>query len=444
MISGLLVPGRRGASPEAERPAERSETGQRDHREDHPEHRVPIQKKMPLTNAHRANATTAMTACRRRAACPSGEPARSFGPPKPGADRSAAPLECRAIPGHTRLTAVRHPAVTQRCRKCDGAGRERHRLRDGGGHDVPDGAAGGVGGAVLGGPRGMVPRRPWGISDVVLTARVTGSPPEAPILTAPPDRSTRQQPFQKRNICRSASIVLRSMRRTRTSTRRTSWHPRSPITCWAACGLGRRHRLRLSGRRHQRPARGLGPRRRRPAVRAGPARGDGRFEAVGYAKFTGRVGVCAATSGPGAIHLLNGLYDAKLDHVPVVAIVGQTNRSAMGGSYQQEVDLLSLFKDVRASTSRWSWFPSSSPMCWTARSGSPSPSARRPPSSSRPTCRSWTTAAGHEFKMVPSSIGVHCAASSPTTRLRPPPRSSTPASKVAILAAQGARGGARS
>ena len=72
------------------------------------------------------------------------------------------------------------------------------------------------------------------------------------------------------------------------------------------------------------------------------------FEATGYAKFSGRVGVCVATSGPGAIHLLNGLYDAKLDHVPVVAIVGQTNRSAMGGSYQQEVDLLSLFKDVAA------------------------------------------------------------------------------------------------
>ncbi|WP_042387436.1 thiamine pyrophosphate-requiring protein [Streptacidiphilus melanogenes] len=70
------------------------------------------------------------------------------------------------------------------------------------------------------------------------------------------------------------------------------------------------------------------------------------FEAVGYAKFSGRTGVCAATSGPGAIHLLNGLYDAKLDHVPVVAIVGQTDRSAMGGSYQQEVDLLSLYKDV--------------------------------------------------------------------------------------------------
>src|SRR6188508_1096594 len=70
------------------------------------------------------------------------------------------------------------------------------------------------------------------------------------------------------------------------------------------------------------------------------------FEAVGFAKFSGTFGVCAATSGPGAIHLLNGLYDAKLDHVPVVAIVGQTARSAMGGSYQQEVDLLTLFKDV--------------------------------------------------------------------------------------------------
>src|ERR1700709_1389765 len=70
------------------------------------------------------------------------------------------------------------------------------------------------------------------------------------------------------------------------------------------------------------------------------------FEAVGFAKFSGEVGVCVATSGPGAIHRLNGLYDAKLDHVPVLAIVGQTERTALGGSYQQEVDLLSLFKDV--------------------------------------------------------------------------------------------------
>src|SRR5437016_4380293 len=70
------------------------------------------------------------------------------------------------------------------------------------------------------------------------------------------------------------------------------------------------------------------------------------FMACAHAKFTGEVGVCLATSGPGAIHLLNGLYDAKLDHQPVVAIVGQTSRLAMGGSYQQEVDLQTLFKDV--------------------------------------------------------------------------------------------------
>src|SRR5215210_1606198 len=70
------------------------------------------------------------------------------------------------------------------------------------------------------------------------------------------------------------------------------------------------------------------------------------FMACAHAKFTGDVGVCLATSGPGAIHLLNGLYDAKLDHQPVVAIVGQQARAALGGHYQQEVDLLTLFKDV--------------------------------------------------------------------------------------------------
>jgi pyruvate dehydrogenase (quinone) len=70
------------------------------------------------------------------------------------------------------------------------------------------------------------------------------------------------------------------------------------------------------------------------------------FMACGHAKFSGEVGVCLATSGPGAIHLLNGLYDAKLDHQPVVAIVGQQARAALGGSYQQEVDLTTLFKDV--------------------------------------------------------------------------------------------------
>ncbi|MBA3517345.1 MAG: thiamine pyrophosphate-requiring protein [Rhizobiales bacterium] len=68
--------------------------------------------------------------------------------------------------------------------------------------------------------------------------------------------------------------------------------------------------------------------------------------ACGTAKFTGEVGVCIATSGPGAIHLLNGLYDAKLDHQPVLALVGQQARSAIGSHYQQDLDLQSLFKDV--------------------------------------------------------------------------------------------------
>jgi pyruvate dehydrogenase (quinone) len=70
------------------------------------------------------------------------------------------------------------------------------------------------------------------------------------------------------------------------------------------------------------------------------------FMACGYAKYTGRLGVCLATSGPGAIHLLNGLYDAKLDGAPVLAITGQTYHDLLGMHYQQEVDLLSLFKDV--------------------------------------------------------------------------------------------------
>jgi pyruvate dehydrogenase (quinone) len=70
------------------------------------------------------------------------------------------------------------------------------------------------------------------------------------------------------------------------------------------------------------------------------------FMACAHAKFTGTVGVCMATSGPGAIHLLNGLYDAKMDHQPVVAIVGQSATTAIGSQYQQEVDLQSLFKDV--------------------------------------------------------------------------------------------------
>ncbi|MCA1496781.1 thiamine pyrophosphate-requiring protein [Bradyrhizobium sp. NBAIM14] len=70
------------------------------------------------------------------------------------------------------------------------------------------------------------------------------------------------------------------------------------------------------------------------------------FMATAYAKFSGQLGVCIATSGPGASHLVTGLYDALLDHQPVLAIVGQQSRNALGGQNQQELDLLSMFKDV--------------------------------------------------------------------------------------------------
>ncbi|OWY79219.1 thiamine pyrophosphate-requiring protein [Rhodococcus sp. BUPNP1] len=130
------------------------------------------------------------------------------------------------------------------------------------------------------------------------------------------------------------------------------------------------------------------------------------FEAVGYAKFTDRLGVCMATSGPGAIHLLNGLYDAKLDHVPVVAIVGQTNRSAMGGSYQQEVDLLSLYKDVASDYVQMVTVPEQLPnvldrairTALTRRA----PTALIVPADVQELPYSPPT---HEFKMVPSSLG---------------------------------------
>ncbi|MBV8201524.1 MAG: pyruvate oxidase, partial [Acidobacteria bacterium] len=70
------------------------------------------------------------------------------------------------------------------------------------------------------------------------------------------------------------------------------------------------------------------------------------FMACAYAKYTGRLGVCLATSGPGGIHLLNGLYDAKLDRAPVLAITGHTYHDQLGTNYQQEIDIIPLFKDV--------------------------------------------------------------------------------------------------
>lgn len=76
------------------------------------------------------------------------------------------------------------------------------------------------------------------------------------------------------------------------------------------------------------------------------------FAACGYAKYTGRLGVCLATSGPGGVHLLNGLYDAKCDGQPVLAITGHTFHDLIGTHYQQDVDLDKLFMDVAAYNQR--------------------------------------------------------------------------------------------
>ncbi len=166
------------------------------------------------------------------------------------------------------------------------------------------------------------------------------------------------------------------------------------------------------------------------------------FEAVGYAKFSGRIGVCMATSGPGAIHLLNGLYDAKLDHVPVVAIVGQTNRSAMGGSYQQEVDLLSLFKDVASDYVQMVTVPEQLPnvldrairVAMTQRA----PTALIIPADVQELEYSPPT---HAFKMVPSSLGMERPGISPDdAAITRAAEVLNEGKKVAMLVGTGARG----
>lgn len=166
------------------------------------------------------------------------------------------------------------------------------------------------------------------------------------------------------------------------------------------------------------------------------------FEAVGYAKFSGRVGLCMATSGPGAIHLLNGLYDAKLDHVPVVAIVGQTNRSAMGGSYQQEVDLASLYKDVAADYVQTVNVPEQLPNVLdrairTALSQR-APTALIIPADVQELPYSPPT---HAFKMVPSSLGFDLPQIAPDDdAVRRAADVLNAGSKVAMLVGTGARG----
>ncbi|WP_068157407.1 thiamine pyrophosphate-requiring protein [Rhodococcus phenolicus] len=166
------------------------------------------------------------------------------------------------------------------------------------------------------------------------------------------------------------------------------------------------------------------------------------FEATGYAKFSGGVGVCIATSGPGAVHLLNGLYDAKLDHVPVVAIVGQTNRTAMGGSYQQEVDLLGLYKDVAGDYVQMVTVPEQLPnvldrairIALTQRA----PTAVIIPADVQELDYTPPT---HEFKMVPSSVGIDWPTITPDDRAVVRAAEILNAgSKVALLVGQGARG----
>ncbi|HET9059687.1 MAG TPA: thiamine pyrophosphate-requiring protein [Acidimicrobiales bacterium] len=169
------------------------------------------------------------------------------------------------------------------------------------------------------------------------------------------------------------------------------------------------------------------------------------FEATGYSKFTGKVGVCMATSGPGAIHLLNGLYDAKLDHVPVVAIVGQTSRSALGGSYQQEVDLANLFKDCCHQFVQTAMVPTQFPNLIDR-------AIRTAITTKSPTCiivpsdlqeMQWS-APEHAFKQVPSSLGFTQPSLAPdSAAITEAAAILNEGSKVAILIGQGGRGAAQ-
>ncbi|MEU3511647.1 thiamine pyrophosphate-requiring protein [Streptomyces longwoodensis] len=166
------------------------------------------------------------------------------------------------------------------------------------------------------------------------------------------------------------------------------------------------------------------------------------FQAVGYAKFSGRLGVCVATSGPGAIHLLNGLYDAKLDHVPVLAIVGQTHRTAMGGSYQQEVDLHSLFKDVASEFVETVTVPEQLPNVLDRAIRTAY--ARRCPTAiivPGDVQELDYTPPTHAFKMVPSSLGTEEYTAVPSQEsVERAAEVLNSGDKVAILVGQGAAG----
>lgn len=165
------------------------------------------------------------------------------------------------------------------------------------------------------------------------------------------------------------------------------------------------------------------------------------FEAVGYAKFSGNVGVCIATGGPGAVHLLNGLYDAKLDHVPMVAIVGQQGSTSLGGSYQQEIDLNSLYKDVASEFVQFVSTPQQLPnvldramrtsMAKRTVTALIIPADVQDAEYSPPT---------HAFKMVPSSLGISKAVTTPARKdLEHAAEILNSGQRVAMMVGQGAR-----
>ncbi|MBF6348163.1 thiamine pyrophosphate-requiring protein [Nocardia flavorosea] len=169
------------------------------------------------------------------------------------------------------------------------------------------------------------------------------------------------------------------------------------------------------------------------------------FQATGFAKFSGKVGVCTATSGPGAIHLLNGLYDAKLDHVPVVAIVGQTARSAMGGNYQQEVDLQSLFKDVASDylveVNVASQLPNALDRAFRTAMSRRAPTVVILPADLQ---EEQYEPPEHAFKQVPSSppSSQHTTLTPPTAELERAAEVIDQGTRVAMLIGQGARAAA--
>ena len=238
--------------------------------------------------------------------------------------------------------------------------------------------------------------------------------------------------------------------RTRGS-RRTSWHPLSPITCWSGCATGAwtpSSATRATASTASSPP-GAAPRTTRGSSRRGTRRWPRSRRSATPSSPAGSASAWRPP-GPGAIHLLNGLYDAKLDHVPVVAIVGQTNRSAMGGSYQQEVDLLSLFKDVASDYVQMVTVPEQLPnvldRAIRTALGRRAPTAIIIPADVQELEYSAPT---HAFKMVPSSLGHRLAAAvapdddAVAPRRRRPQRGRRRSRCWSGPGARGARGGDR-